>query len=123
METLERTGARSSVDALAFDSTQAVVGYFKDGVYLYSLRDRRAQLVYRPSDPGNSAVSAVLTGSAALVAMRGDGLVVVDRQTGKAVRFADRGTNDVRAVAVLGQALFIGGTGLYRARLADFAAR
>jgi hypothetical protein len=120
MEALQKNGPQSSVSALAFDAEQAIVGYFKDGIYQYSMRDRRQRLVYKPSSPGNWAVSAVLTSSTAFVATRGDGLIAVDRKTAAAVRFPDKDDNSIHSLAARGPELFIAAKGLYRANIAEY---
>jgi len=120
MEALQKDGPQSSVSALAFDGDQAIEGYFKGGIYLYSMLDRRLRLVYKPSSPGNWAVSAVLTNDTAFVATRGDGLIAVDRKTAAAVRFPDKDDNYIHSLAVRGPELYIAAKGLYRANIAAY---
>src|SRR5689334_16845789 len=96
MEKLRKNGPGSSVDALAFDGEQAIVSYFKGDIYLYSLRDHRQQLAYKPSSPGHWGISAALTNRTGIVVTRGDGLIVVDRKTAAAMRFPDRGANHIQ---------------------------
>jgi hypothetical protein len=115
-EALEKSGPQSSVNALDFDREQAIVGYFKDGVYLRSMKDGQQKLVYRES-PNHWASSAVLTKSAGFVAVPGDGLVVVDRQTATAVRYADRDGASIRALAAGPEDLYLAAKGLYRAKI------
>jgi len=120
IESLQESGPRSSVNALAVDAEQVIVAYFKDGIYLCSLQENWKKLVYKPSSPNNWGVSAVLTNNAGFVATRGDGLIVVDRKNATAVRFSDKDNNYIRSLAAHGQELYLGAKGLYRANIADY---
>jgi len=119
-ERLRESGLPSSISALAFDDRQAVFGLFRGGIYLYAMKEGKSSLVYRPSSSDHWPVAAILTDVAAFVATRGDGLIVVDRKTGTAARFPDKPGQQVRAVAVREPELYLGATGLYRARIVDF---
>jgi mRNA-degrading endonuclease RelE of RelBE toxin-antitoxin system len=119
-EKLQRNGPNSSINALAFDAHQAIVGYFKGGIYLYSIDEGKYRLVYQPTSIDKWAVSCALTKDAAIVSTRGDGLIVVNRKTAVAARFLDKDGNYGRSLTVHDQDLYIGAKGLYRARIADF---
>lgn len=118
---LGRNAPQPSISPPALDQRQAIVGFFKGGVYLYSIEGRQYRLVYTPSSAYNWAVGAVLTHKAGLVATRGDGLIVIDRVTGTARRFPDRPGNPIRTVAVSGATLYIGARGVYQAPVAAIA--
>lgn len=120
-EKLQKNAPQPSINTLDFDSYQAIVGFFKGNVYLYSIKNKMYQLVYKPTSIYNWPVSAVLTKTTAFVATRGDGLIVVDRKTATATRFPDKASNYIHALAVHNKDLYIGAKGLYKAKITDFA--
>lgn len=120
-ERLRRNAPAPSIAAMAHDELGAVVGFFKDGVYLYSLRDYQYRLVYKPDNIYHWPVGALLTPTLGFVATRGDGLVVIDRTSACVSRFPDENGHYIRALATDGTgSLYIGSIGLYRAAVTDF---
>jgi len=120
-ERLSRNAPQPSITAMAHDDHGAVVGFFKDGVYLYSLSDEKYKSAYKPNSIYNWPIAAILTPNLGFVATRGDGLLVIDRVTGAASRFPDKNGQYIRALAAdeAGH-LYIGSVGLYKAGLTGF---
>ncbi len=119
-EKLQQKIQQPSINAMAQDGVQAIVGLFRGGVYLYSFERGTLDLAYRPADPDAWPITVALTDRLGLAAVCGDGLVAVDRQTGRAERFPDRTGFSIRSVATHGDDIFIGAIGLYRGRITAF---
>lgn len=103
------------------DDRQAIVGFFKGNIYLYSFDRKAYRLVYKPSDTYNWPAATDLGKTTAFASTIGDGLIVVDRKTGKTARFLDDKREDyIRALANDGADLYIGTVkGLYLAKTTD----
>jgi len=120
-ERLSSNAPAPSIAAMAYDDRGAIVGFFKDGVYLYSMSDGKYRLVFKPQSAYKWATGALLTPAFGFVATRGDGLLVIDRATGSVSRFLDKHGQYIRTLAVDdGGNLYIGAFGLYKASLKDF---
>lgn len=116
---------KDSIGAFDLDKDQAVVGFFKGNIYLYTINTKKYQMVYELTDKYNWALSAVLTKTTAYVATRGDGLIVIDRKTGTAEPFFDTEYEYIQSLAVYNNTyLYIGSTnGLYKIKISDIINR
>jgi len=112
--------SESSIAVLAYDNRQAILGYFKGDIYLYSFAEATFKHVYKPTSIYNWAMAAAMTKATAFVVTRGDGLIAVDRQTGVAKRFHDLKGSPLSAIAAHQQDLYLATTEIYRAKIADF---
>jgi len=110
-----------AIEAFASEGGQVVEGYFKGNVYLCSKKTHKCSLAYKPTSIYSWPVAVLMTKTTAYAATRGDGLIVIDRKTSKATRFPDKNQDHIRAMAIEGNILFFGATGLYRATVKDFA--
>lgn len=119
---LQKAGIQSSIATLAFDAHEAIVGVFKGGIYMYSMKDWKPRLIYKPSSPYHWPVAATLSEGTAFVATRGDGLIIINRKTGAAARFPEERRDRIRALAVHRSDLYLGAIGLYKAKIDDFLA-
>jgi hypothetical protein len=107
------------IETATSDEAGAVLGEFKGPVYFKS-QGQPPEQVYSPKNPFQWPVSCALSKDLALVGTKGDGFIVINRQSKNVTRFPDKDAIDVvTAVVVSGKNVYLGSDGLYEAALAD----
>ena len=113
-----------SVMPLAYNELWIIIGYFKGNAYIYSFKDKKMTLAYRPSWVYNWPSCGALNKNKAFIGTRGYGLIIEDLNTMTAKRFVakEHNNDEIQALAANDEYIWIGVglKGLFLAKIDSF---